>query len=843
MWFFMALTLLIIAAIALVFIYEKDVKAIIIKELNKNLKAEVVINPSNIDITIIKSFPDCSLQFKDVLMFEASNTKTRDTLLFAKQLNLFFSVSDLWNKKYDIKKITLNSFYTNLKTFKNGKPNYVFWNQEPSANSSKNDSLSFNLQDIKLINGNVLYTDYKTKFKSNITISALSFSGNFKDKDYTLTSKGQLVINKISSYKKNIFQNKNCNINVALKVTNTNYKINSASITLNKMQFNVAGDFKYEDSLQNLDLNYIAKNLDIESVLSLLPEAYKQKTNDYESTGNFYASGNIKYKNFEFSTNSAFGIVDAKITYKAKSITVKAVNLEGVLNYSPLNSELELKNISATLNNDILNGNLNINNFNQPFIKANLIANVDLANVYAFWPMDTLTKLNGKLNLYASIKGQLNDLKTKTFSNNVQLNLNASIKNLQAQFKGDNKIFAIESCSLMAVDREIIVQDLKLTRGSSDVLLNGKMPAMFNYLLDATQPLTINGSLVSTNFNLDDFLASTNSAQTTTTTLIPAGINFKLDANISNFKFNKFEAQKIAGTIEIKNQKAIISDMHFNTMEGEANVDAFADNSNNKLEVVLQANLKNINVNQLFTSVNNFGQTTLQDKNIKGFLTSTIDFSCNWNTKLEPDYKSLQATSDMTIERGELVDFKPLFSLSKFVNLQDLRRIKFSTLKSTIEIKNSVIIMPKTELNNSALNISFWGTHSFNDEIDYHIQLLISELLSKKRKKDDAEFGIIENDKDNRRSAFILMTGTIDNPIIKYDRKGLKDKIKTDIKEEKQTLKKLLKDEFGLFKKDSATSKQIIKANNQFELEKPNVNNSSKKTLQTPKKKAEDDDF
>ncbi len=843
MWFFMALTLLIIAAIALVFIYEKDVKAIIIKELNKNLKAEVVINPSNIDITIIKSFPDCSLQFKDVLMFEASNTKTRDTLLFAKQLNLFFSVSDLWNKKYDIKKITLNSFYTNLKTFKNGKPNYVFWNQEPSANSSKNDSLSFNLQDIKLINGNVLYTDYKTKFKSNITISALSFSGNFKDKDYTLTSKGQLVINKISSYKKNIFQNKNCNINVALKVTNTNYKINSASITLNKMQFNVAGDFKYEDSLQNLDLNYIVKNLDIESVLSLLPEAYKQKTNDYESMGNFYASGNIKYKNFEFSTNSAFGIVDAKITYKAKSITVKAVNLEGVLNYSPLNSELELKNISATLNNDILNGNLNINNFNQPFIKANLIANVDLANVYAFWPMDTLTKLNGKLNLYASIKGQLNDLKTKTFSNNVQLNLNASIKNLQAQFKGDNKIFAIESCSLMAVDREIIVQDLKLTRGSSDVLLNGKMPAMFNYLLDATQPLTINGSLVSTNFNLDDFLASTNSAQTTTTTLIPAGINFKLDANISNFKFNKFEAQKIAGTIEIKNQKAIISDMHFNTMEGEANVDAFADNSNNKLEVVLQANLKNINVNQLFTSVNNFGQTTLQDKNIKGFLTSTIDFSCNWNTKLEPDYKSLQATSDMTIERGELVDFKPLFSLSKFVNLQDLRRIKFSTLKSTIEIKNSVIIMPKTELNNSALNISFWGTHSFNDEIDYHIQLLISELLSKKRKKDDAEFGIIENDKDNRRSAFILMTGTIDNPIIKYDRKGLKDKIKTDIKEEKQTLKKLLKDEFGLFKKDSATSKQIIKANNQFELEKPNVNNSSKKTLQTPKKKAEDDDF
>ena len=842
LWLFLVLIFLIGTAIALVFIYEKDVKAIIIKELNKNLKAEVVINPEDIDITIIKSFPDCSIEFKNVLMYEALSLKTKDTLLFTKQLNLFFNASDLWHKKYDIKKIKLKEFYVNLKAFKNGKENYIFWDNSTRPTNSKSDSLNFNLQDIQLITGKILYTDFKTKFKSNISINKLNFNGKFSDENYTLNTTGQLVINKITSNKKSILQTKNCNINLALNVNANNYQINKASISLNKMQFEVSGMFNFKDSLQNLDLEYKVKDLDIESVLSLLPEKQKERISDYESKGNFYSNGKINYSNLQFTTLSNFGIKDGEITYKAKSITAKDVNIEGVLNYSPKNSELELKNISATLNNDKLTGNFYLQNFKEPYIKTNVNANVELENIMAFWPIDTLSKLKGQLILNGSIEGNLNDLKTKIISNEVKINLNASVKNLQAQFKSDEKIIAIENCSITAIEREITVKDLKLTKGSSDVLVNGKMPGIFNYLLDPTQPLTITGSLVSDNLNLDDFMVSTNSSQSATTTLIPANVHFKLDATIQKFNFKKFDAQKITGTVEIKNQKMIVSDMRFNTMQGEAELDAYADNSNNKLEVVLQATLKNINVNHLFTCVNNFGQTTLEDKNIKGFLNSTIDFSCNWNNKLEPDYNSLTATSDISIERGELIDFKPLMSLSKFVDVKDLQRIKFSTLKSVIDIKNSTIFIPKTEIDNSALNISFWGKHKFNDEIDYHIQLLISELLSKKRKKQDEEFGPVENDKENRRSAFILMTGTVDNPIIKYDKKGLKEKIKNDLKEEKQTLKELLKEEFGLFKKDSAKTNTQKKSNNQFELEKPKTN-STKKILEAPKKKTEDEDF
>src|SRR5690606_17839585 len=79
--------------IALLLVYENEVKAAIVAELNKHLKAEVKINPKNIDLTIIKTFPDCSIEFKNALMLEALPKQSkRDTLLFAERLNLHFNI-------------------------------------------------------------------------------------------------------------------------------------------------------------------------------------------------------------------------------------------------------------------------------------------------------------------------------------------------------------------------------------------------------------------------------------------------------------------------------------------------------------------------------------------------------------------------------------------------------------------------------------------------------------------------------------------------------------------------------------------------------------------------------
>ncbi len=827
--------------LALLFVYEDEVKAAIISELNRHLKAEVKIDPKNIDLTIIKTFPDCSVEFKDALMLEALNIKQRDTLLFAGRLNLHFNMKDLWNKHYRIHKIALHDGVIKLRVLGNGQVNYIFWDQAQSKNNSTADPMAFELKLLSLERCRVSYKDKQHFFKTDGIVENLQLNGNFHLSEFSLQSQGKLQIHSLASKDHQFLKNKHLDFELAMDVRQNRYTISKASLNLNRLLLDVSGSFVYADSLADVTLNYKAPALDIASLLSLLPAGVKSNVSDYQSSGNFYARGKFRFASSKnFALTSDFGIAKGAITYKPQGTTARNLHLDGRLEYSNSASLLSLKNISLALNNDAVNGSCSISNFSDPLLNLSVQAGLHLENLQAFFPIDTLSSLKGNLKIHSSINGRWRDLKSQAFSDKVQLELDAWVSGLEARFKGDDRTVSVENCSLTAVGREIEVKELKLKRGSSDILLNGKLPGIFNYLSDNKNPQVITGNLFSNYIRLEDFMVKYRSSGGEGP-LIQPNIRFKLNAAILKFTYAKFEARSVTGEIEIHNQKAMVSDMHLEAMDGEATIDAFADNSRNRLEVTLQSRLKNINISQLFAQFNNFGQATLQDKHLKGFASAEIDLAGNWSNKLEADYPSIHANCNLGIERGELVDFKPLLSLSRFVDIQDLQRIRFATLKSNIRIENKTISFPKTELKNSALNLSLWGSHTFNNEIDYHLQLLISELLAKKRKNNNDEFGPVEHDTENRRSAFILMTGTVDNPIIKYDRRGLKEKIKADMKEEKKDIKRVLKEEFGLFKKDTAVKKSG-KAAPVFELEKP-AGTAPKKTLEPKKKEEDDEDF
>ena len=102
LWFLLLLLLGAMTLVGLVLVYEKEIKGAILGELNKHLLVKVKVAPENIDLTLLKSFPDCALQFKKVLVLGALPQNKQDTLLYADLLSLRFNVEDIWNKNYKI---------------------------------------------------------------------------------------------------------------------------------------------------------------------------------------------------------------------------------------------------------------------------------------------------------------------------------------------------------------------------------------------------------------------------------------------------------------------------------------------------------------------------------------------------------------------------------------------------------------------------------------------------------------------------------------------------------------------------------------------------------------------
>ena len=401
---------------------------------------------------------------------------------------------------------------------------------------------------------------------------------------------------------------------------------------------------------------------------------------------------------------------------------------------------------------------------------------------------------------------------------------------------------------MILTNRNLEVTNLKLLKGKSDVTIVGEIPNFLEYLFDSKSNLIINSTVSSNNIELEDFIFNGPSNSKTSTVVIPSNLELNITINLQKLGFQKFNASLMSGKLFLKNQKIVLNDVSFKAMEGNVSVNVIAEASKDNIKISGDCNVSKINIKDMFFQLNNFGQTTLQDKHLKGFATANIDFIGIWDKELNVDLNSINATSSLLIEQGELIGFKPLESLAKYIDVNELKHIKFSSLQSALEIKNKTITLPKTTIKSTALNMELWGKHTFDNQIDYHIQLLISELLAKKQRSNksfDEELSIVENDPENRRSVFILMTGPIDNPTIRYDRKGAKQKIKEDIQIEKQTIKQLLKEEFGLFKKDTINSRKnnINKSDQKFQIKVGDSDSKNDKSLQPKKKDTDDDDF
>ena len=275
-------------------------------------------------------------------------------------------------------------------------------------------------------------------------------------------------------------------------------------------------------------------------------------------------------------------------------------------------------------------------------------------------------------------------------------------------------------------------------------------------------------------------------------------------------------------------------------MDGSVIASGMIDGTNDStLLVTCNASLKRLNISKLFSEFEDFGQNTMTHNNLKGIGTAEIQFASVWKSDLTVDLDRIYMRSDLTIEKGELIKFEPIKALSKYIALSELEDIKFPAMKNQIEIKDQKIFIPKMYIHSSALDLTLSGTHTFNNYIDYHVQVLMSDILfqkARKAKKENSEFGIVEDDKSGKTSLFLSMTGTVDNPVFKYDRQGAKQNFKENIAEEKQTLKQILKDEFGWLKKDtSIRKKQKPKDDEKFIIKWDEDEND--------KAKKEDDDF
>ena len=206
------------------------------------------------------------------------------------------------------------------------------------------------------------------------------------------------------------------------------------------------------------------------------------------------------------------------------------------------------------------------------------------------------------------------------------------------------------------------------------------------------------------------------------------------------------------------------------------------------------ADLNRIDIQQLFTSFNNFSQSFIVDENLSGKLGGKASFSACWDNHLNFIPSSLTAQADVEIINGELLKFEPMLSLSKYINVEELKHIKFKTLKNTIYIYDQNIRIPEMLINTSAFNIALSGTHSFDNDFDYRLRVALSDVLFKKakrKKKEIEDYLIMENDAE-KTVIPVSIIGNPDDFNVEFDSKRAFDLIKENLQQQGTEMKEYL---------------------------------------------------
>ena len=790
--------------IGITMVFEDDIINYFTQRINEQLATEVSIE--KIDLSLFSGFPNASIRCKNVIIKHPNSFQAqKDHLLRAESLHFRFSIIDLLRGSYDIRSIQVENAQAHIMHDLSGNWNTNIFKPRIETNAP----IEFNLRMLKLKDVNLLFEDAPNLLQLQCFVQSTALKGQFKNDVFSMTAEAELIKTNFHVSQTNWLNNQNIILSFEADVDKLNevFSIYQSDIQVADLNAEAKGFIRYAKETE-VDLTFNGKELEIRSILSLVPEGFIQNIQNLRSDGLFWADAQLKgswTKETLPFLDMNFGMKNTEISRKGLDVKLQNVSLNARLEAGGnRKGKLVCNNINVMLNKHPLSGSFQIDHFKNPNIIAKLNGNIDLKALHAMLEFDEVKDVKGEMLVNLSVNGPLSDFAKNdytAYSKHVAAG-KVKLDNASFRYKGDTVLWHNINGLFVFDKQSIQIEELKLFVGTSDLKLSGSLTNFFPWAFSKNEVLEIHGNLWSNYMALEDILRENGSNQTDEFKAnFSSYLTFELDAHVNKLSFKKFNATQIDGKFNMRNSTVFTNQLNVKTMDGSvALTGKMKQLPSDAFDYVVNANLYNVNISKLFHHCNKFGQDILVDKHIGGTLNASVLFKAQSNAGLTINQKSVSAEADIHIKNGELIQFKPLEALSKFVALDELNHVRFSDLKNRVEIRNERVFIPKMDIHSNALNISGYGQHSFENVVDYHIRLRLSELLAKKAKSKQKsrgeDFGEIAEDDSGKLNIFLHMTGTASNPQFTYDGKGAKEKIKTDIVMERQSLKQTIKDEF-----------------------------------------------
>ena len=816
-WFLIILGGVLIILFLLPFFMKDDIGKLLVNTINSRVSTRIDI--SSASLSFLRRFPKASVQLNDFTVLSSPDfnkdqfLQNTDTLIFAKSASFEFSIANLLTRNYSIESIILRSGFIQLFSDSSGRVNYEI--TEPTGETS--GDLSLDIKKISLSGIRAVYSNSASKLLISGILDNSKLRSRISGNNIDFICTSSVVLKQFSLDSANIITSLDGSVDLNLHKSDSGLFFRKGTVKLMNISFDVSGMIGENDYL---DLEISGNNIDLGKAGSFLPPEYSGKLRDYGVAGLAEAKCKIQgYSTLEETpaVTASFALSGGSAVYKMSDFRIRNINLKGSFSNGRLRrsstSVLNLESFTADAGSSTWNGNFSIRNFDRPEVRLLFTGELISSEILRFVEIPRVSSASGSVRLNLSLSGVIRSLNRFKASDFADLNPQADLSFRSFGITLDKYKVKLEDVDgNIMLSKTLWVDNLYFFFNDQRFRLNGEFLNFPAWVSGRNVKLKAVADLWAGNINqqLWSSLVSDEDDSPGKAVELPGSMDVDLTLRADNFEYRTFSAGDISCQLEYRPGYLNVKSFTMNSMGGAISGNcAVFQNRNKSFFTRGDFALNSIDINKAFIYFNNFTQDFIRAENLKGSLSGNLTLILPMDSMLIPDTRSMIAEGKYVITDGALINFEPVKELSDFIELSELETITFSKLENELFIKNNYLAIPNMEIKSSAADFSASGKHDFDNNYEYHVRTYLSEILSKKARKESravTEFGAVEDDGLGRTSIYLKITGNDDDIKVSYDLKAATGKIKQSLENEKGTMRSILHEEYGLYSKDSTVT-------------------------------------
>jgi len=446
-------------------------------------------------------------------------------------------------------------------------------------------------------------------------------------------------------------------------------------------------------------------------------------------SGNFTAGGFFDVRNLFYSA--------ASFPQPIKNGNFKATltNSGGIAD----NTAINISSGHIEIGNDPLDFSLQLS---KPMSAVNFAGNAKgrftLDNIKQFTTLEPGTSISGVLNTHMGFAGNKTAITQKQYDK-ITLSGNASLNNFNYKSADYPSGIAINGTQLSFNPSNITLSNMSGKYLSTSFTASGALNNFIGYLM-SNQTLSGNLNVNTGTVNLHEWMGTSSNANVAATTastssanpfLVPAGVDFTVNANAGKVQYDGVDYNNVAGTMLLEDEKITLKNITTNVLGGDVILNGSYSTKIHKKEpdIGFTYDIKNMDVQKAFQSYNTIQVLMPIAKFLSGTLSSQLTLTGNLKGDMMPKLNSLSGNGNLLLLKGVLAKFAPLEKIAAVLQIDRLKSISVKEVKNYIEFANGKVLVKPFTLNIDNIEMEIGGFHSFDNSIDYAIQMKLPRSL------------------------------------------------------------------------------------------------------------------